>query len=682
MKKLILISALLFSFNSWADLKPLSEYPIEDIDYDTELAIEIGTRCLAVFGWGGTYESKQYSEKWLEFLYPLLIEDPTHAAVEFQKLKLSVEPIVRDIREYSNSNEGYQKILNEMDICIELIVDEPFIDDSDFTLEDKADAIAHTFYVKNTGMFDFLTLQMGRTLHEQLRGISFAEANRLIRSGELAYAYGELQDLMIDTIGGAGNLLIEEAKEFKDVILAELSDKEIDNIYNLLPKGDLKTMNDLAKLDPINNQYPNFSELNLDFLMSVQERRQTLFASDEFNSYLEDGFDKILTKYGYPLVISIDTEADISGLWTHMDDRGEIIEIVKEDKGYVATKKVSKDEYVPEGEKTFSFDLDFESCEIQFAQENFQNPFLVDCKVFEIGKDKIILSGPAGLGGFQLKRNYKEQAYPMGELINKEADILGKWVGFYEGFGEEIINISKINNRYVARKITGDQYVPTGEITFQFDTNLDNCKIQFANIGFKNPYFKECEIFRLNSSNISLGDNFGMLHFNRSAPRNGPYEKFNRNGQFERSHYKGGKLEGSEERFFVTGELYWRRNFKNGELHGAWESFYIDGKTSALSNWRKGKEIGHTKFSYHNNGQLKNRVNFKNGKMEGLGEVFFDNGNLEQRSNFKTGKKEGLYERFYKNGELMIRGKNKDDQQDGLWEYFDEEGNLIKTEKF
>ena len=101
-----------------------------------------------------------------------------------------------------------------------------FIDDSNFTIENKAEVIAHTFYVKSTGMFDFLTLQMGRTLHEQLRGISFAEANRLIRSGELAYAYGELQDLMIDTIGGAGNLLIEEAKEFKDVILAELSDEE------------------------------------------------------------------------------------------------------------------------------------------------------------------------------------------------------------------------------------------------------------------------------------------------------------------------------------------------------------------------------------------------------------------------------------------------------------------------
>ena len=40
MKKLILISALLLGSNVWADLKPLNEYPIEDFDDDTELAIE------------------------------------------------------------------------------------------------------------------------------------------------------------------------------------------------------------------------------------------------------------------------------------------------------------------------------------------------------------------------------------------------------------------------------------------------------------------------------------------------------------------------------------------------------------------------------------------------------------------------------------------------------------------
>ena len=104
MKTIIVILVLLFSFSSWAVLKPLNEYPIEDIDYDTELAIEIGTRCLAIFKWSGTYESKQYAEMWLQFLFPLLVKDPTQGEAEFKKLQSSVEPIIRNIREDTINN--------------------------------------------------------------------------------------------------------------------------------------------------------------------------------------------------------------------------------------------------------------------------------------------------------------------------------------------------------------------------------------------------------------------------------------------------------------------------------------------------------------------------------------------------------------------------------------------------
>ena len=262
---------------------------------------------------------------------------------------------------------------------------------------DKAEAIATTMFVKNVSMYDFLALQQGRGLHEHLRGVSFSEANKLIRSGKLVNAYRELQDLMTDTIGGAGNLLIEESKEFKELILIELSEEEIDAIYNLLPKGDLRTMNDIEKLEPVYKQNPKFTSLLWEFQMSdgmMSERRQLFLSSEEYRNYLKDGFDKILTKHGYPLVISIDAEVDIKGMWTHIRQKGEIVEITREGEGYVATKKVSTDSYVPQGEKTFFFDLDF------------NNPFLVDCKVFEISEDRIILSGPAGMGGFQLKRKF------------------------------------------------------------------------------------------------------------------------------------------------------------------------------------------------------------------------------------------------------------------------------------
>ena len=95
------------------------------------------------------------------------------------------------------------------------------------------------------------------------------------------------------------------------------------------------------------------------------------------------------------------------------------------------------------------------------------------------------------------------------------------------------------------------------------------------------------------------------------------------------------------------------------------ESFTVLGKvslkmvlTSVLSNWKRGKELKQTRFSYYEDDQLKSRGEFKDNKPN------------------------GLYESFYINGQLMHRGKVKDGVEVGVWEYFDEEGSLIKTEKF
>ncbi len=100
--------------------------------------------------------------------------------------------------------------------------------------------------------------------------------------------------------------------------------------------------------------------------------------------------------------------------------------------------------------------------------------------------------------------------------------------------------------------------------------------------------------------------------------------------------------------------MYWRRNWKNGEFHGIWESFSKDGKTKILSNWRNGKELNQTRFTYYGSGKLR------------------------QKGEFKGDKPNGLYERFYENGQLEIRGNLKEGEQDGVWEYFDENGKLIE----
>ena len=106
--------------------------------------------------------------------------------------------------------------------------------------------------------------------------------------------------------------------------------------------------------------------------------------------------------------------------------------------------------------------------------------------------------------------------------------------------------------------------------------------------------------------------------------------------------------------FMILVNCIGKKNFKDGELHGIWESFSKDGKTNILSNWKNGKELNQTRFTYYGSGKLR------------------------QKGEFKGDKPNGLYERFYENGQLEIRGNLKEGEQDGVWEYFDEDGKLIE----
>ena len=88
-------------------------------------------------------------------------------------------------------------------------------------------------------------------------------------------------------------------------------------------------------------------------------------------------------------------------------------------------------------------------------------------------------------------------------------DLSGTWVGGYNlpGFGiyPEIIKITKGNkNYYRGTKITGDEFVPAGEISFIFNPVKARCRIQTAKKGFKDNSFQDCKIVKVTKNFISL----------------------------------------------------------------------------------------------------------------------------------------------------------------------------------
>ncbi len=68
-------------------------------------------------------------------------------------------------------------------------------------------------------------------------------------------------------------------------------------------------------------------------------------------------------------------------------------------------------------------------------------------------------------------------------------DLSGEWIGRYPGHFDEVVRISHDGPLVEAFKITGDEHVPAGELTWQADLRTLRGKGQVAEHEFHNPRF-------------------------------------------------------------------------------------------------------------------------------------------------------------------------------------------------
>lgn len=67
--------------------------------------------------------------------------------------------------------------------------------------------------------------------------------------------------------------------------------------------------------------------------------------------------------------------------------------------------------------------------------------------------------------------------------------LFGEWIGFYPGHFDQVIKVSLEGSKVVARKITGDDYIPADEITWYLDLNTNTAWGQVSEREFRNPRF-------------------------------------------------------------------------------------------------------------------------------------------------------------------------------------------------
>jgi hypothetical protein len=71
----------------------------------------------------------------------------------------------------------------------------------------------------------------------------------------------------------------------------------------------------------------------------------------------------------------------------------------------------------------------------------------------------------------------------------REINLSGEWIGFYRGHYDQVIKITQLGEEAVAVKITGDDHVPGGAVTFRANVKTGVGEGQVAEKEYRNPCF-------------------------------------------------------------------------------------------------------------------------------------------------------------------------------------------------
>jgi len=72
----------------------------------------------------------------------------------------------------------------------------------------------------------------------------------------------------------------------------------------------------------------------------------------------------------------------------------------------------------------------------------------------------------------------------------------------------------------------------------------------------------------------------------------------------------------------------------------------------------------------------KEQGSFKDGKRDGRWRWYHDNGQLKDKLEYKEGKQEGRWVGYHKNGQLEFEGEYKDGKPEGPWVGYHEDGSI------
>lgn len=202
-----------------------------------------------------------------------------------------------------------------------------------------------------------------------------------------------------------------------------------------------------------------------------------------------------------------------------------------------------------------------------------------------------------------------------------------------------------------------------------------------------------------------------VIHKRTGKPFTGDCETCHFNGIRERLiHFEGGKDQGIDSSYFMSGCLMavrtmldgiedgeqvlfydsigteaWRENYAYGKKHGQQIYYDKDHKPKKIEHYYDGVLNGNKKVFFPGTFKIRQDINYKMNQLEGTYQTFVQNDTgtvMVINYNYKAGQKEGVQETFYDMGAVMSTEEYKKGLKHGPTTHFYADGTVMKAENY
>src|SRR5262245_34187573 len=105
---------------------------------------------------------------------------------------------------------------------------------------------------------------------------------------------------------------------------------------------------------------------------------------------------------------------------------------------------------------------------------------------------------------------------PTTESASHEINLSGEWIGHYRGHYDQVIKITQQGDDVLAVKITGDEHVPGGAVTFRANIKTGAGEGQVAEKEYRNPCFVPGKLEVISTERIAFTwENCGKVEFRK-----------------------------------------------------------------------------------------------------------------------------------------------------------------------